>query len=100
MANGSQLNLALTAFGLPHVMGYLPTKAGERAEPALDAVGLMDTACELGLAGVEVPLASVADAPLRAWAEALKRRGLAIVADLPVSLDADVREIRGWLSAG
>jgi sugar phosphate isomerase/epimerase len=100
MANERRLNMALTAFGLPHVMGYLPTKAGERAEPALNAIGLMDTACELGVAGIEVPLASIAEGPLRAWVEALKQRGLAIVADLPVSLDADVREIRGWLTAG
>jgi 3-oxoisoapionate decarboxylase len=100
MANERRLNMALTAFGLPHVMGYLPTKAGERAEPALDAFGLMDTACELALGGIEIPLASVADTQLRAWADALEQRGLAIVADLPVSLDADVKEIRGWLSAG
>ena len=99
MANERRLNMALTAFGLPHVMGYLPTKAGERATPALDALGLMDSACELGLGGIEVPLASVADATLRAWADALKGRGLAIVADLPVSLDAEAKEIRGWLSA-
>ena len=99
MANERRLNLALTAFGLPHVMGYLATKAGARAEPVLDALGLMDAARELGLAGIEIPLASLTDAQLRAWAEALKERELAIVADLPVSLDTEAKEIRGWLSA-
>jgi len=93
----SRLPLALTGFGLPHVMGYLATQSGERANPVLDAFGLMDAALELGLSGIEAPLPALSGAPLEAWRDALAQRQLRLVADLPVTLDAEPELIIGWL---
>src|SRR5437016_79137 len=59
MTRSDVIPFALCAFGLPHVMGYLPTKAGEKITDPLTPLGLMDTAKELGLAGVEFPLMSL-----------------------------------------
>jgi 3-oxoisoapionate decarboxylase len=96
MSEAERLPLALTAFGLPHVMGYLATRSGERAEPVLDAFGLMDAALELGLSGIEAHLPALSGAPLAAWREALAVRGLRLVAALPVPLDAQPEQLRGW----
>ncbi|MEO8181222.1 MAG: hypothetical protein ABI895_20480 [Deltaproteobacteria bacterium] len=97
--SGSRLPLCLTAFGLPHVMGYLATRSGERASPPLEAFGLMDAAVELGLSGIEAPLPALTGAPLDAWCDALAARRLGLVADLPVPLDAEPSLICGWLEA-
>jgi 3-oxoisoapionate decarboxylase len=99
MSSLPRLPLALTAFGLPHVMGYLATKSGERANPTLDAFGLMDAACELGLSGIEAHLPAASGAPLQAWRAALEERQLRLIAALPVPLDAEPEAIRGWLDA-
>jgi hypothetical protein len=56
MTAPSPTPLLLTAFGLPHAMGYLETENGERAAPPLPVPELMRRARELGLAGVEIPL--------------------------------------------
>src|SRR3954470_13064665 len=95
----ARLPLCLTAFGLPHLMGYLATRRGERADPPLDALGLMDAALELGLSGIEAPLPALEGAALDAWRDALAERGLGLVADLPVPLDAEPELIQGWLAA-
>src|SRR5688572_7353564 len=97
MASVHPLGMVLTSYGLPHVMGYLATRAGERANPALGALGLMDAARELGLGGVELPLPTRADE--QAWSDALAERRLALVVDLPVSLDAAPSEICSWFEA-
>jgi len=57
----------------------------------------MDAAKELGLGGVELPLPARSDE--QAWSDALAERRLALVADLPVSLDAAPQEICGWFEA-
>jgi sugar phosphate isomerase/epimerase len=80
-------------------MGYLATRAGERANPPLDAFGLMDAAVELGLSGIEAPLPALSGAALDAWRAGLAERALRLVADLPVPLDAEADVIRGWLKA-
>ena len=53
-----RLHFALTAYSLPHVMGYLPTKDGTANPSPLSATGLMDAEVELGLVGVEMPMVS------------------------------------------
>src|SRR5258708_32707700 len=53
----NRIPYSLTAYSLPHVMGYLPTKDGTPNPFPLSAVGLMDAAVELGLEGAELPLA-------------------------------------------
>ncbi len=97
----------LTAYGLPHVMGYLKTKAGESHPDPLGPVGLMDTAVELGLSGVEIPLSTrvpsfdgqyVETAPLTAdLRDALEARGLRIVADYGALLDHEPGHLRDYL---
>jgi 3-oxoisoapionate decarboxylase len=89
--------LALTAFGLPHSMGYLKTLSGERPDAPLGLMGLMDAAVELGLSGVEAPLPAADESAIDSWASALRERGLAFVADLPGSLDAEPAAICAWL---
>jgi sugar phosphate isomerase/epimerase len=93
------LPLALTAYGLPHVMGWLPTKAGERPSAPLGWRGLLDTARDLGLAGVEMPLPPPQEAPPEAVCEALAERGLRLVADYRAVLDADAQTFRDYLRA-
>lgn len=92
-----RLPLALTAFGLPHVMGYLATRSGQRPSPALDVFGLMDAAVELGLLGIEAPLPAPGDGVVERFREALGERGLFYVADLTGSLDAEPATIRASL---
>ncbi len=88
-----RLPLVLTAFGLPHVMGYLATRSGEKADPPLQAFGLMDAAVELGLAGIEAPLPATGEGVIDAWRAALRERDLCYVADLTGSLDAEPEAI-------
>jgi 3-oxoisoapionate decarboxylase len=95
--SSARLPLALTAFGLPHSMGYLTTRGGERANPPLGLSALMDAAVELGLQGIEAPLPAPDDGGVDACARALRERGLGFVADLPGSLDADPAVICAWL---
>ena len=89
---------------MPHVMGYLATKAGERYASPLDHIGLMDAAQELGLAGVEFPLAAqsiaaleVPGATIEAVTAQLQARGLKVVADYGALLDRDAQHLRDYL---
>ena len=115
------LPLALTAYSLPHVMGYLPTRAGDLPATPLDTTGFLDAAAELGLAGVELMLPSphTQDALNRQWATiktlshvpkaateilspdalkaALAERGLRVVADFRVMLDDDAETFKAYL---
>lgn len=97
----------LTAYGLPHVMGYLKTKSGEAHPDPLGAIGLMEAAVELGLVGVEMPLSTrvpsfdgqyVETVPLTEdLRDALAARGLRIVADYGALLDHDPQHLRDYL---
>ena len=99
---------ALAAYGLPHTMGYLPTRAGEKRTRPFTSLDLMDLAQEEGLAGVEFPLLSlvpsfdgalvqVSDEQKEIGAE-LKRRGLSLVADYGALLDNDASHCAEYLS--
>lgn len=58
--NPSPIPYLLTGYSLPHAMGYLPTKSGERTAAPVTPVDLADAAHALGLAGIEVPLSRIA----------------------------------------
>jgi len=88
-------------------MGYLPTRNGERHPAPLGPVGLMDTAYEMGLAGVEIALTqrvpsfegktvevAAPEVDLRA---ALEARGLRLVADYGVVVDYPAEHLRDYL---
>ena len=93
------LPLILTAYGMPHVMGYLATRDGKSHPQPLSPVGLMDRAVEFGLAGVEFPLASL-DAPyVDSLRDALASRGLGIVTDYMVLVDGDCDRLSDFLRA-
>lgn len=97
----------LTAYGLPHCMGYLPTKSGEKHAAAMSAVDLMDLALSLGLCGVEIPLnavvpsfdgANVQVAPVVDVAAELRRRNLRVVADYGALLDNEPSHLQDYLA--
>ncbi|MBW3622160.1 MAG: sugar phosphate isomerase/epimerase [Armatimonadetes bacterium] len=114
----SRIPFLLTAYGLPHVMGYLPTKDGQPHPRPLGPIGLMDAAVELGLSGVEFPLPSKQMLPpdqrLSASTagvqvsqtltpervkEELDRRGLTMIPDYMVIVNAEVEETVAYLKA-
>lgn len=79
-----RLPMALNAYGLPHLMGYLATVAGEKHPAPLGVVGLMDAAATLGIAGVDIPVLSYGGRetlPKEALRDALTARNLRIVAE-------------------
>src|SRR5262245_36982933 len=92
----SRIPYALTAYSLPHVMGYLPTKEGTPNPAPLNAAGLMDAAVDFGLGAVEMPLAPrfqsfdgkyVEIEAQVDLAKELMTRGLKVVADYGVLID-------------
>jgi sugar phosphate isomerase/epimerase len=107
MTNSDPIPYALCAYSLPHVMGYLPTKDGERVAEPLTPLGLMDAARQLGMAGVEFPLSSlvpsfdgkqVQTVVVRSdIKEELRRRQLRVVADYGALLDHDLNHLKDYL---
>lgn len=105
--DAQRLPYVVTAYGLPHVMGYLPTKSGEVHPSPLGAVGLMDAAREMGLAGVEIPLTTRVPSFDGKYVEvggdgedlgtALRERGLKVVADYGVILDHPAEHLCDYL---
>src|SRR5687768_7298165 len=92
-----RLPYVLTAYSMPHVMGLLPTRAGENHPCPVDPFSLMDAAMEMGLSGVEMPLPPETLASTEALREALDARGLKIVPDHPVLLNVSAEEFRDFL---
>lgn len=88
-----RLPYSLTAYSLPHVMGFLPTRDGEKVADPLGLTGLMDTAVAYGLAGVDAPLPPGTD-PLRVR-EDLRNRGLRLVAESGCVVDGTADEVAG-----
>ena len=103
----NQLPLVLTAYGVPYSMGYIPLKDGTPNPRPLTTIDLMDRACELGLAGIEVPLtASVPSfegrvvelaTPPQDLEAALRERGLRVVADYGIVTDHDAQHLIEYL---
>ncbi|HLK59603.1 MAG TPA: sugar phosphate isomerase/epimerase [Chthonomonadaceae bacterium] len=100
--------VALCAYSMPHLMGYLPTQAGERIAEPLTPLGLMDAAQERGLTGVEFPLAARVPSFDGAVVEVasfagdlraeLAKRELDLIADYGAILDNPAQHLRDYLS--
>lgn len=97
MSDNSTLEMALTAYGLPHCMGYLKTAGGEIHPSPLGILGLMDLAQESGLAAIEAPIPPADQMPLSQLRDELQERGLRMAPDYMAVLDADADHFRGWL---
>ncbi len=101
------IEVALCAYSLPHVMGYLPTLSNEIHPSPLSPQGLMDAAVELGLGAVEFPLSCVessfdgreARVPFDEIdvVQELKSRNLRIVADYGAVMDKDADHLIRYL---
>ncbi len=108
MTHSTSIPYALCGYSLPHVMGYLPTKAGEKAAAPLTPLGLMDAARDLGLAGVECGLTSLVPSFDGALVQTeavetniraeLQARGLKVIADYGALLDTDAAHLRANLT--
>jgi sugar phosphate isomerase/epimerase len=94
MSDAARLPFALTSFGLPHMMGYLKTRAGEAYQIPITTEELMRRSAELGLAGVECPLPKSDALSPEALRELLAKHGLRYVADYMGVLDAEVDQWR------
>ena len=97
MSNHPILNFVITGYGIPHTMGYVPTRDGVKRLTPWKPQDLMDLAQEEGLSGIEIPLTTAIpsfdgktehldDAEVDIAAE-LKRRGMRLVADYGAILD-------------
>ncbi len=108
MPTDSVLPLCLTAYSLPHTMGYVKTRDDAPNAAPLTPLGLADLARDLGLAGVELPLAArvpsfngqiveAAGVPDN-FPEELASRNLKLVADYGALLDYDAAHTRAYLN--
>jgi sugar phosphate isomerase/epimerase len=91
--------MVLTSYSLPHVMGYIPTVAGEKHPRPLGVIGLMDAAVELGMAGIEIPLPAPDVMSPEQLRDELQKRGLKIVIDAGAQFHGEVAMAREMLSA-
>ncbi|HZN67285.1 MAG TPA: sugar phosphate isomerase/epimerase [Tepidisphaeraceae bacterium] len=95
----ASLPYALTAYGLPHVMGYIPTRDG-RAHPApLSPFGFLEQAARLGVSGVEFPLPAPDETTIARLRDALTEHRLAVVTDYMVIDHEDCDALRRYLRA-
>lgn len=93
----AHLPYALTAYGLPHRMGYLPTRDGTLHPSPLSATAFLDLAVGYGLRGVEFPLPKPEVMSLEALRDALNAQGLRIVVDSMGVLDQSEEALRSDL---
>jgi sugar phosphate isomerase/epimerase len=106
--NANSRPFLLTGYGVPYSMGYIPLKDGSANPSPMSAVELARRAAGLGLAGIEIPLATrvpsfegrVVDLPLDldelGWV--LREEKLSVVADYGV-VDSDAGQLREYLYA-
>lgn len=92
---------ALTAYGIPHTMGYLATQDGTVNPNPLSPLALLDTAVELELPAVEMPILphrwNVALLSVEQLKDELAARNLRIVPDYVALPDADPEDARKFL---
>ena len=99
MSNTFPLPFALTAYGLPHVMGYLATQDGTPHPSPLGVFGLMDAAAEMSLAAVEIPLTRPGTPSVPELADAMQERGLRLVPDWLTITGGTTAEFTSFLEA-
>ncbi len=92
-----RMSMALTGYGLPHSIGMLATKSGERHPRPIGPIELMDLAVELGYAGVEMPVPRPEVMVPERFKEELERRSLHFVADYMALADSEAEAIRAYL---
>ena len=85
-----QIPFALTAYALPHVLGYLPTLDGTAHPSPLSPLDLLDAAQSRNLAGVDIPLP--ANLSAEALREALVERDLRLVVEAMSVLEMEDAE--------
>lgn len=105
--NSKPIPYLLTAYSIPHAMGYLPTKTGERAANPMTPIDLADAAHEMGLAGIEVPLSRAAPVfdgktveqtwSLDALRDRLDSYGMRLVADYGIVVAEPADHLRDYL---
>jgi 3-oxoisoapionate decarboxylase len=81
----------LTAYAIPHLMGYLATRSGENYLKPLGPLGLMDAAKQFELVGVDMPLPNTLSA--EEISTALTERGLKLVVESMSVLELPFEEI-------
>lgn len=89
----------LTAYAMPHVMGYLAAQDGTAHPAPLSPTKLLDATVEFGLAGVEFPLQKTDLGRIDALREDLESRNLHVVTDYMVIVDGDCESFRDFLRA-
>ena len=92
-------NYLLTAYGLPHTIGLLPTKDGAAHPAPLRCLDLLDAAAAMGLAGVEFLLPGSEEMSVERLREELLTRNLRLVADYPALMGADAETFRAYLQS-
>src|SRR5579884_2318131 len=97
MDQSQRLPFVLTAHAIPHLMGYLATKDGEKPAEPLGPVGLMNVAADLNLVGIEVPLRSTDPDDVAALRDELQKRSLRLVGDYDILERADEERIRTYM---
>ena len=90
MPSLSPIPFALTAYALPHVLGYLPTKDSTPHPSPLSPLGLLDAAKARNLAGVDIPLTKELSA--EALRDALAERELRLVVEAMSVLEMEDAE--------
>jgi len=94
-----RIPFVLTAYGLPHVIGMLPTRGGVPHPSPAPPVDLMNAAAELGLAGLEFPLKTTDPREIDTLRAAAEERGLRLIPDYMALLDADCEAFNRFLRA-
>src|SRR5690349_17380531 len=94
-----RIPFVLTAYGLPHVIGMLATKSGELHPKPAQPIDLMNAAVEFGLAGLEFPLKATEPKEIDRLRAAAEERGLRLIPDYMVLLDADCESFGQFLRA-
>ena len=101
-----KIPFALCGYSLPHVMGYLPTKDGQKVANPLDPLGLILAAKERNLVGAEFSLAAlvpsfdgalIETAGSSEWGSVLEAHNMKIVADYGALLEYPAEHLIAYL---
>src|SRR5689334_278239 len=91
------LNMALTTYGFPHLIGSLATKDGTKHPNPMTVRDILKGAKEFGLAGVDMGLPPVSTMPTEELRDLLAEYDLRIVSEYMVIVDPDMDAIRDYL---